>query len=158
MIKWLKRGLLLGLSTLVISFAYGEYRGGFYSLPELPDDAYAISFKNGFKAILYDFSLEEDVHVPSLNYFRRLNIVDQNRRYLGIPTDVSPWFEEMWSHCVLSGQEAKEYIESTMTQETRIRLAGARFEAMCLIEADGQKILRGALYSIPRTSSPIELP
>jgi len=147
--KWLKRGLLLGISVIAGIGVYDEYRGGYYSLPDLPNDAYAISFQNGFKAILYNVELEFDAHVPSQNFFRRLSIVDKNRRYLGIPWDVAPWFEDTWSHCKATGQEAQEFFESSMPQELKSKLAGTRFEAICLIEGDDTRVIRGAIYSVP---------
>lgn len=37
-----------------------------------------------------------------------------------------------------------------MTDEFRQKLVGARFEAVCKIDADGESIWRRLIYSVPR--------
>ena len=129
--------------------AFNLYRGGFFSMPDLPEGAYAFSFKNGMRGIV----LDAEVAVPldgHLEIYRRITSANPDRKYLSVGMDVPTWFKDAWSTCkVLSAEEVaqiKKDIPSLMTKD----LATARLDAMCSVEADGKKILRGFLFSVPR--------
>jgi hypothetical protein len=119
---------VIGLLFLA-SLAYGgyqNYRGGYFSLPELPEGAFALSFENGLRAILVDVTDERET-----------------RTYLGAPHKKTPkWFEDAWSTC------------KPPSPDERVQLAnvgdGARLDAVCTIEADGKVYPRGVVFSVPK--------
>ena len=41
-------------------------------------------------------------------------------------------------------------METDMPYEWQRNLIGARFEAVCKIDVDGESIMRGLIYSVPR--------
>lgn len=143
------------IATVVFGYlayvAYDLQRGGYFQLPDLPDNAYPVSFTNGLRGIVSDSEVSETGYSDSPKLFRRLALANPDRKYLGIPSKVSPWFEDVWSTCKPPTEEERSYLENTLPKDLQTRLAGARFDAVCFIEVDNeQKILRGLLFSVPR--------
>ncbi len=128
---------------------FDQYRGGFFSLPDIPDGAYPLSFKNGLRAIVLDADVSDHSYDQNWKYFRHLSLADPDRRYLGFPYDVPAWFEDTWSFCKKPTTEEANWIQNQMPKSMRDQVATARFDAVCIIEADGKKILRGLIYSVP---------
>ncbi|MCU0905746.1 MAG: hypothetical protein MUE83_18040 [Tabrizicola sp.] len=122
--KWLFRLVAVGALTFVTYGIWDYWRGGFFSLPDLPDGATPMSFATGLRAILL---------VP---------VNEEQRRYLGRAADVPKWFEDSWSTCTSPTEAELESIGDTGP--------GSRLEAVCYIEADGDRIFRGAIFTIPR--------
>jgi len=154
MLKWIWRAFVLATLGYIGFATYDLHRAGYFSLPELADNEYPISFRSGFRAIV---TVPEDLRqvspVPKL--FRRLAMETPDRQYLGLPVDVPVWLEDKWSKCI-SGDEAenarvKAQVEASMSEKLRNDLIGARLDAICGFELeDGSLRTRGYIYSIPR--------
>lgn len=150
--RWVVRLLMLGVVGYGGFVAYDLNRGGYLDLPDIPDGAYPISFASGLRGIVHDVEVSEDRFADDWKYFRRLGMANPDRRYLGIPADVPSWFKDTWSNCRPPTEEQRVVIESGFTEDMRQDLFGARFDAVCYIEADdGQQIMRGLIYSVPQT-------
>lgn len=149
---WTTRLILSGVAVVIGYAAYDMHKVGYFSVPDLPIGAYVVSFKNGLRGIVMDVEVSDQSYENRHKFFRRLSNANPDRRYLGIPFDVAPWFEDSWSTCSPPTDEEREYIASTMPDETERTLIGARFDAFCYIEVDGgQRIARGLIYSVPKT-------
>lgn len=154
MMKWIWRAAVVGVLGYVGYVGYDLHRGGYFSLPDLADNEYPISFASGFRAIV---SLPEDrkQSAPIPKLFRRLAMETPDRNYLGVPLDVPSWLADKWSKCY-SGDEvenanAKIQIEASMPEKLRNDLIGARLDAVCGFELqDGTMRTRGYIYSIPK--------
>lgn len=150
--KWVVRLAILAVVGFVGFFAYDLQRGGYYSMPELADGAYPISFKSGFRAIVQDVEVSEPRYTDSHWIVRRLASANPDRRYIGIPSEVPRWFEDTWSTCRPPSEEEQQAIEASYSDDVRAKLYGARFDAVCFIETDNeQKVIRGVIYSVPQT-------
>lgn len=147
---WVSKIIVLGVVGYVGVGAYGLYKGGYFDLPEVPDGAYPISFKSGLRGIVLDAEVSEARYANMPAFFRRLSYANPDRRYFGMPYDVSPWFEDAWSTCIAPTEVEREQISASMPDETKRKMVGARLDALCYIEADGgQRIARGLIYSVP---------
>lgn len=123
----------LGLAVFAAWLAYAgnQYvRGGWHKLPEMPDGAFPLSFKSGLRAIVLDLPDERAV-----------------RRYFGLPTPAPFFVEGAWSLC--SPPEGEEIAEAEYFMAT-LDQKGVRFEAVCRIDVDGEKIVTGVITSVPR--------
>ena len=123
----------LGLAVFAAVLAYAGYdyvRGGWHKLPEMPDGAFPISFKSGLRAIVLELPDER-----------------ATRRYFGFATEVPFFVEGAWSLCSpAKGDEIAE-AENFMAN---LDLTGMRFEAICRVDVDGEKIVTGAITTVPR--------
>lgn len=147
---WITKLIVLGVVGYGGYAAYDLHRGGYFSLPELPAGAYTVSFKSGLRGIVLDANVPDSSHADRPAIFRRLSDADPERRYLGIPFDVAPWFKDAWSTCEKPTDEEMEQISASMPEETKRELVGARLDALCYIEVDGEeRIARGLVYSVP---------
>jgi hypothetical protein len=153
---WVSKLISLGFLGFVGFGAYDLYRYGYFDLPDLPEGAYTLSFKNGFRGIVLDADVPVGAFATGPKIFRRLSSADPDRRYIGIPLDVASWFKNTWSTCSKPTDEEKEQISTMMTEmpewkDIRQDLTGARFDAVCFIEVDGkERIARGFVYSVPK--------
>ena len=149
----MKRWILWIISSLAVSFAfyyaYGFYRNGYLSLPDLPDGAYTLSFENGFRAIVLDAVVPDANGDDAPKYLRSLSVANRERKYLGIPLEVQPWFKDAWSWCKPPTAEETTGLEQ-MSDDFKRSVENARFEAVCRIDVDGTKIVRGLIFSVPR--------
>lgn len=149
--KWFFRTAAILIVGFFAYTTFDFFRAGYHTLPELPDNAYPISFKNGLRAIVYDVDVPDSVHKNAPRLIRRLASARPDRRYLGVPMDVAPWFEDTWSECHAPPPDAIKSFEDTMPEELKAKLFGARFDAFCGIRVDdGKGVIRGAIYSVPR--------
>lgn len=151
MVKKLLKLILIGVIGFMGYAAYDSYKGGYFSIPDLPDRAYPVSFRNGFRAILMDAEVNPRYSgmADDPKYFRRLANANPDRKYLGLPMEVQSWFEDAWSWC--KSPTSEEYAElSRMPEELKRMFTNARFEGVCRIEVDGEEIVRGLLFSVPR--------
>jgi hypothetical protein len=147
---WFSKLLLIGVVGYAGYSAYDMHRGGYFSLPDLPDGAYPISFKSGFRAVAYDVEVTDDQFASTSKYFRRLTMASRDRRFIGIPSDVPSWFEDTWSTCHRGTDEEREYILGTLPEDMKREMVGARLDAICFIEVEGERpFLRGLIYSVP---------
>ncbi len=130
--------------------AYDAYRYGYFSMPDVPEDGYTISFKNGLRGIVLGAELPNDGGTNAAGPFQQLSDANPNRRYLGIPFTVPSWFETSWSECSPPSEEERIGITSEMPAETLQQLRGARFDFVCRFDVDGETIYRGVIYSVPK--------
>jgi hypothetical protein len=148
---WITKLVVLGLAGYSGYGLYDLQRGGYFDLPELPAGAYTASFKSGLRGIILDaeVSKSEIANYPAI--FRRLSSANPERKYLGVPFDVAPWFEDVWSTCIAPTDEIRAAVEGNTPEQWKVQLQGARLDAFCYIEVDDQqRISRGVVYSVPR--------
>ena len=78
-----KKLFLLVIIGLLGLGVYDYYRRGYHTLPDMPQGAWLLNFKNEIRAIMVDIPDES-----------------LERRYIGIPmADVPRWFKDAWSFC-----------------------------------------------------------
>lgn len=147
--KWIVRAVLIGVIGFASYRGYITYRNGYFSLPEFNETSYTITFKDGFRAIVVDPEVANPLESSPL-FFRRLTRANPDRQYLGLPMDVPSWFEETWSYCYPPTDQERLAVESDMPEELRRDMIGARFDAVCKIDVDGQSLWRGLIYSVPK--------
>lgn len=148
---WITKLVALGVAGYCGYVAYDLHRYGYFDLPEMPSGAYNASFKNGLRGIVLDADVPNKSIAERHAFFRRIFDADPDRKYLGFPMEVAPWFEDVWSTCVSPTAEMRDYVDGIMPDNMKAQLRGARFDAFCYIELDNQQnIARGAIYSVPR--------
>lgn len=145
---WIARLVLLGIIASGGYTVYDSYRGGFFDLPDFNRTSYAISFKNGLRGIVVDPVVSNPMQGNS-KFFRRLARANPDRRYLGLPFNVPPWFEDNWAFCHAPTEAERIAIERDMPDDLKRDLVGARFDALCKIEVEGESLWRGVIYSVP---------
>lgn len=92
----------------------------------------------------------DDQYADAPKIFRRLAMANPDRRLIGLPSVVPRWFEDTWSTCRAGTEEEREYIVSTMPEDVKREMVGARLDAICYIEIEGERpMLRGLIYSVP---------
>lgn len=148
--KWVLRIVVVAVCGFVGFSIYEIYRGGYFSLPDLQENEYPISFKNGLRAILIDPEVTTDLYADAPKLFRRLHTANEDRIYLGVPAQVPHWLEDVWSYCPAPKDEEKASIGSSMTVEWQEVLEYARLEGVCSIDVEGEKVPRGLVYSRPK--------
>ncbi|QPZ92506.1 hypothetical protein [Thioclava electrotropha] len=147
--KWVFRVTIILIVVYAASLTYTFYRKGYFSLPDLPDGAYTLSSDNGLRAIILDADISNEADYTPPKFFRNLATANRDRRYLGFPLEVEPWFEEAWSWCKKPTALERDELERT-PEEFKRQIANARFEAVCRIDVDGKEIVRGLIFSVPR--------
>jgi len=148
---WIAKLVVLGVVGYCGYAAYDLHKGGYFDLPEMPAGAYNASFKNGLRGIMLNADVSDKSIAERPAIFRRIFDADPERKYLGVPMTVAPWFEDVWSTCVPPTDEMRDYVDKTMPDEMKAQLQGARFDAFCYIDVDDQqRIARGVIYSVPR--------
>lgn len=147
---WIGKLLIVGIVGYAGYSVYGLHRGGYFSLPDLPRGAYPISFRSGLRGIVYDMDVTDDQYADAPRIFRRLSMANRDRRFIGLPAEVPRWFEDTWATCRHGTEEEREYIVSNLTEDVRSQMIGARLDAICTIEIEGERpMLRGLIYSVP---------
>lgn len=132
--RWVGVVVLLGLFALVGWGVYDYRSAGLHTRPDMPPNAFSLSYKNGLRAILVDVPDERDT-----------------RRYFGYPTEVPFYLEDAWSFCSPpEGQEAAVYEAWLDEADERGRPPGMRVEAVCRIDVEGEKVIRGVITTVPR--------
>lgn len=121
------------MAAVVAYAAYSghdAYRAGLFTRPKMPDGAFSLSFKSGFRAILIDVTNEK-----------------RTRRYLATPRkDVPFYLSDTWSLCYPPDEEEKRYLEGFLKSRN---FPGERLEAVCKIKVDNESIERGLITSVP---------
>jgi len=105
---WIAKLVTLGAVGYCGYAAYDLQKGGYFDLPEMPAGAYNASFKNGLRGILLNADVPEKSIADRPAIFRRIFDADPERKYLGIPMTVAPWFEDVWSTCVAPTDEMRD--------------------------------------------------
>lgn len=147
--RWAVRIILVVVLGFACFWVYASYRQGLFSLPDLPDGAYTLSFENGLRAIVLDAEVKNLSRDNAPKFLRSLSLANRDRRYLGVPSDVQPWFKDAWSWCKAPTAEEIAELERTPDDFKR-SVENARFEAICRIDVDGTDLVRGLIFSVPR--------
>lgn len=119
-------------------------------MPDLQENEYPISFKSGLRGILVGPEVTTDRYVDTPKIFRRMHLANEERTYLGVPMQVANWLEDVWSYCPAPTDAEKAEFRSTVREEWQEALEFARLEGVCWIDVEGEKVLRGLVYSRPR--------
>jgi hypothetical protein len=148
---WITKLIVIGVVGYGSYYAYKANRAGYFELPDLPQGAYILSFKNGMRSIVLDAKVAETHLANAPAFLRLLSLANPNRQYIGLPFQVAPWFEDLWSTCIEPTEDDRAYFEATMPNETQNELIGARFDAVCYLDVDGgERLARGLIYSVPK--------
>ena len=148
MFKWVLRLFLIGIVGFLGIAAFQSYQKGYFSIPDMPEGAYVISTRSGFRGIVLDAKVSDPI-VDMHKFFRRLNLANPDRRYLSIPFDVAPWFKDVWSICNSPLEREREELQNSMPAELKKTLRNARLDAVCRFDVDGEEVLRGMIFSVP---------
>jgi hypothetical protein len=108
-----------------------------------------LQIESALRAIVLDAAVEKSDMGDDPQFFRRLRAASPDRQFLGYPIEVEPWFQDAWSWCVAPSVEEKKWQE-TWPEDLRQKVQNARFDAVCTIDVDGKKIVRGVIFSVPR--------
>lgn len=150
MLRWIARTVVVGIVGYLGLLVYEYNRLGLFSMPDLPQGAYFVSFKNGLRGIVLDADVPEASTGDGPKFLRSLSVENRERKYLGIPSDVPPWFVDAWSICEAPTDQERGAIIESLPSDLRQSLGNARFEATCRIDVDGEPLLRGLVFSVPR--------
>ena len=150
MVKWIFRLFLLAVVVTAGSTTYDAYVRGYFDIPEMPDGAYQFSFKHGMRGIVLNAAVSDQSVGSQPKFLRRMDMANPDRRYFGVPFDVAPWMVNAWSTCTAPDAEAVAYFKETMPVGYKQKLEYARFDAVCVVDVDSEKVLRGLLYSVPK--------
>lgn len=127
--KWISRTFLVAIVGWAGYSAYVYYKAGLWNRPPVPEGSFWISFKDGTRVIVSDVPNERDT-----------------RKYIIRPrTDVPSYFKDAWSFCDPPTLEDAEAINKALPPGP-----GMRLEAECVLDADGEIIPTGYLYSAPK--------
>ena len=149
--RWFLRAFALVVFGSVGMTAYDYIRGGYRTLPDFNDTSYVASFNNGLRGIVVDpvVSNPSSLHGP-FRFTRGLDRANPERRYISVAAKVPEWFEDAWASCRAPEDDEKRWIDETLPDQQKADLVGARLDAVCYIEADATRLLRGLIYSVPR--------
>jgi hypothetical protein len=147
---WFSKILLLGVIGYGGYYVHKLNDAGYLSLPDIPSGAYPISFPNGFRGVVYDMEVTDNLQADAPKIFRRLTLANKDRRFFSIVYDVPEWFEQTWSKCKPGTEDETNFVMSTISDDMKQALVGARLDAICYIELDGEEpLLRGLILSVP---------
>lgn len=142
--------LILATGAYLGYGAYENHRRGFNSLPPMKPNEYPLSYDNGLRAIVTVPDRYLPAGEPRPPRLRRLSKLFPDRKFLGLAAEVPTWFEDTWSRCRLPTEQERSFGEDTSAEDWRKQMIGARLEFVCEIEADGELIPRGLIYSVPK--------
>ncbi|WP_146036478.1 hypothetical protein [Pseudotabrizicola formosa] len=118
-------------------------------MPEITPNDYAFSFA-GFRGIVVNANVSEPIDEYIPDAYRRLSFANKDRRYFGVPFEVQEWMKDAWSFCVSPTDEERVYYDNAMPENIKSQLEFSQFEAVCSLDVDGSKVVRGLLYSVPK--------
>ena len=128
MIKWLFKLVGIGVVGFIGYVIYDYYKAGLLTRPPMPKGAFSLSFKAGLRGIMLDTKDER-----------------RTRRYIALPrADVPDWFKESWSYCTPQTEEERVFLLERLEQGPGMRLDG-----VCTLDADGDVITTGYIFTIP---------
>lgn len=149
MLTWILRLIGIGFIGFLGLAVYQSSEKGYFNLPDMAPTDYAFSI-HGFRGIVKNAEVSEPVAESMPNFFRRLNLANRDRSYFGVPLEVQEWMKDAWFFCLPPTDEERTYYENGMPEEIARQLEFAQFEAVCSLDVDGNKVVRGLLYSIPK--------
>lgn len=150
MFKWILRIVFIGLIGSVGVEVYQSYQGGYFNLPDMPKGSYAFSMRNGFRGIVLNASVSNEISADIPKYFRRLSFANTDRRYISLPAAVPAWMTTAWSTCSAPTEAERDEVLGSLAGDAKLYVTGARFEAICRVDLDGSAVVRGLLFSVPR--------
>lgn len=150
MVKWIFKLFLIGIVVVVGYTTIQTYRKGYFSIPDMPDGSYAFSFNGSMRGIVLDVEASVPSTASNPKFLRRIFFANPDRRYFGIPFQVAPWIENAWSICAPPSEGARAGFERAMPDNLKQTLEYARLDAVCRVDVDGEEVLRGLLYSVPK--------
>ncbi|TYB83472.1 hypothetical protein [Maritimibacter fusiformis] len=126
---------LVAISLFAVWETYNYFRLGYHTLPELAENEFPLVFSNGLRGIVVDMEDERYAVEPN-----------QARKYIGfVAAEVPGWFKDSWSYCKAPTEEERRDIEQNFDPGP-----GARLDAVCSFDADGEIIHAGIIYSVPK--------
>ncbi len=147
--RLLKIVLICLLAWIFLSLLWGYRQSS--RIPNMPEGAYYLEFFDGdFRAIVLDAEVTTDFWENGFKHLRRLNLANRERRYFGILLEVPEWMKGAWSTCIKPTAEELSYVTESMPESTRLDLQFARLDAVCRVEVEGQEVVMGLIYSVPR--------
>ena len=149
MIKRVLKLLLIGVIGFFGYAGFQAYQKGYFSMPDMPEGSYAYSRKGGMRGIILNAEVSDPI-TDMPKFFRRINLANPDRRYFSVPFVVTPWLEDVWSICISPSEDERVRFQQSMSDELKQDLAYARFDAICRIDVEGEIVLRGLLYSVPK--------
>lgn len=149
MAKWIFRLVLLGVVGFVGLALFDSYRGGYFQIPDLKPNEYPVSFKAGLRAIVIDPEVTNSSYAEAPKFFRRLANANDERVYIGVAMNVAHWLEDVWSYCPAPTDEERNGYRASLPEDWKDALKFARLEGVCWIDVEGEKVLRGLVYSRP---------
>jgi hypothetical protein len=150
MLRWILRVLLIGVIGIAGYTAFETYKKGYFSIPDIPDGSYVFSFKSGMRGIVLDADVSDPSVADMPMFLRRINFANPDRIYFGVPADLAPWIAGAWSICTSPSEEERISFAASFSEDLEQKLAHARFDAVCRIDVDGEEVVRGLLYSVPK--------
>jgi len=149
MMNWFFRLILFCIFAFVLLFGISSFRMGYFSIPNMPEGSYAISTKGGLRGVILNAEVSTNLDGWP-KFMRRISYGNPERRYLGVPHEIAPWFEDAWSICSSPEPDEPSQFQQSMTENMKEILENAKLEAVCRIEVDGKQLLRGLIYSVPK--------
>lgn len=150
MVKWIFRLLLISIVGLFGYVIFESYQKGYFSIPDMPDGSYVFSYKSGMRGIVLDAEVLDPSIADMPQFFRRIAFANPERSYFAVPFQVAPWMQTAWSTCTAPTEEERVGYAEGMPEDLKQNLAYSRFEAVCRITVDGEVVVRGLLYSVPK--------
>ena len=128
---------------------YQGYQKGYLNLPDMPPGSYAFSMGSGFRGIVLDASVAMEISNDWPKYFRRMTFANPERQYFSLEANVPRWMTKAWSTCTAPTDVEKDEILTSMPNDSKSYVKGARFEAVCVIDVEKKPVVRGLLFSAP---------
>lgn len=147
--EWIFRTLILCVVGVAGYSTFSLYQKGLFDIPDMPEGAYAFS-RGSFRGIVFDQEVSNPRGVERSKFGRQLVYVNPERRYLSVPYEVPSWLEDAWSICTRPADNESAALEQSMPDSLKRNLVGARLDAVCRISVEGEEVLTGLLYSVPK--------
>ena len=128
MMKWLFRVICVGVVGFIGFVIYDCYSARLHTRPPMPKGAFSLSFKAGPRVIM----LEAEDERKTRRYVVR-------RR-----TDVPHWYKDSWSHCTPPTEADRAFLIEKLKPAPGMRLDG-----LCTLDADGDIITTGYIFTLP---------
>jgi len=149
MFKWIFRALLLCVLGLGGYVTVAWYQKGLFDIPDLPEGAYAFS-RGGLRGVVFGQEVSNPTGTESPKFFRQLIHANPDRMYINLTYEVPTWLEDAWSNCTPPIDKESVEIAQSMPDELKRKMIGARLDAICRIDVEGEEVWRGLLYSAPK--------
>ncbi len=150
MLKLIWNLLSFGFLGLLGVSIYQGYQKGYLNLPDMPPGSYAFSMGSGFRGIVLDASVAVEISNDWPKYFRRMTYANPERQYFSLAAEVPGWMTRAWSTCTVPTEVERDEILMNLPTDSKSYVKGARFDAVCRVDIEGQPVVRGLLFSAPK--------